>query len=167
MAERLRLRTKDKPLKNMVDRGIFDSGCSGHMTGNKDQLEDFEEFNRGICYLWSFDIKTPTPAKGRTWDLQCKAGVISSLFFKQFWQTAIANTLADGTLELHATIDTTVYTITKASIRNKLQLADASGITLGFRGAPRPLLPAMLLAATTNPSAGQEHPDVAQSQQPA
>ncbi|GJT49022.1 putative ribonuclease H-like domain-containing protein [Tanacetum coccineum] len=40
------LRT-DHPLKNMVDRGIFDSGCSGHMTGNKDQLEDFEEFNGG------------------------------------------------------------------------------------------------------------------------
>ncbi|GJZ05202.1 hypothetical protein Tco_0538477 [Tanacetum coccineum] len=35
----------EHPLKNMVDRGIFDSGCSGHMTGNKDQLEDFEEFN--------------------------------------------------------------------------------------------------------------------------
>ncbi|GKB38485.1 hypothetical protein Tco_0883427 [Tanacetum coccineum] len=34
----------------------------------------------------------------------------------------------------------------------------------GFRGAPRPLLPAMLLVATTNPSAGQEHPAVAQSQ---
>ncbi|GKC44300.1 hypothetical protein Tco_1062022, partial [Tanacetum coccineum] len=34
----------------------------------------------------------------------------------------------------------------------------------GFRGAPRPLLPAMLLVATTNPNAGQEHPDVAQSQ---
>ncbi|GJU28119.1 putative ribonuclease H-like domain-containing protein [Tanacetum coccineum] len=40
-------RPQDHPLKNMVDRGIFDSGCSGHMTGNKDQLEDFEEFNRG------------------------------------------------------------------------------------------------------------------------
>ncbi|GKE37636.1 putative ribonuclease H-like domain-containing protein, partial [Tanacetum coccineum] len=37
----------DHPLKNMVDRGIFDSGCSGHMTGNKDQLEYFEEFNGG------------------------------------------------------------------------------------------------------------------------
>ncbi|GJW06826.1 putative ribonuclease H-like domain-containing protein [Tanacetum coccineum] len=209
---------------------------------------------------------------------------------KQFWQTATAKTLADGTLELHATIDTIVYTITEASIRNKLQLADASGITMlpnneifegmghmgyptdgsftfwksfftpqwrflvhhilhcissksggwdqfgsniataliclstgrvynfsklifdgmvanlksktkflmyprflqlildiqtenkhpylavtltkkifgnmkrGFRGAPRPLLPAMLLVATTNPSAGQEHLDVAQSQ---
>ncbi|GKB05301.1 hypothetical protein Tco_0833496, partial [Tanacetum coccineum] len=209
---------------------------------------------------------------------------------KQFWQTATANTIADGTLEIHATIDTTGYTITEASIRDKLQLADASGITMlpndeifegmgqmgyptdgtftfwksfftpqwrylvhhllhcissksggwdqfgsniataliclstgrvynfsklifdgmvanlksktkflmyprflqlildiqtenkhpylavtltkkifgnmkrGFRGAPRPLLPAMLLVATTNPNAGQEHHVVAQSQ---
>ncbi|GJS50959.1 hypothetical protein Tco_0624321 [Tanacetum coccineum] len=36
---------QEHPLKNMVDRGIFDSRCLGHMTGNKDQLEDFEEFN--------------------------------------------------------------------------------------------------------------------------
>ncbi|GKA61884.1 hypothetical protein Tco_0761403 [Tanacetum coccineum] len=34
----------------------------------------------------------------------------------------------------------------------------------GFRGAPRPLLPAMLLVATTNPNAGQEHHAVPQSQ---
>ncbi|GJT26477.1 hypothetical protein Tco_0906752 [Tanacetum coccineum] len=49
---------------------------------------------------------------------------------KQFWQTATANTLADGTLEIQTTIDTIVYTITEASIRNKLQLADASVITM-------------------------------------
>ncbi|GJW95827.1 hypothetical protein Tco_0175499 [Tanacetum coccineum] len=49
---------------------------------------------------------------------------------KQFWQTATAKTLADGTLELHATIDTIAYTITEASIRSKLKLADASGITM-------------------------------------
>ncbi|GJV57587.1 hypothetical protein Tco_1458592 [Tanacetum coccineum] len=47
---------------------------------------------------------------------------------KQFWQTATASTLADGTLELRATIDTLEYTITEASVRSKLQLADASGI---------------------------------------
>ncbi|GJX85360.1 putative ribonuclease H-like domain-containing protein [Tanacetum coccineum] len=65
----------EHPLKNMVDRGIFDSGWSGHMTGNKDQLEDFEEFNggsatfggskgyisdkpnvKGVGYRWMFDI---------------------------------------------------------------------------------------------------------------
>ncbi|GJR95223.1 hypothetical protein Tco_0267397 [Tanacetum coccineum] len=34
----------------------------------------------------------------------------------------------------------------------------------GFRGAPRPLLHAMLLVATTNPNAGQEHHAVTQSQ---
>ncbi|GKG05339.1 hypothetical protein Tco_0325425 [Tanacetum coccineum] len=33
----------------------------------------------------------------------------------------------------------------------------------GFRGAPRPLLPSMLLVAS-NPNAGQEHAAVAQSQ---
>ncbi|GJV17627.1 putative ribonuclease H-like domain-containing protein [Tanacetum coccineum] len=44
----VRSRQPDHPLKNMVDRDIFDSGCSGHMTGNKDQLEDFKEFNEGF-----------------------------------------------------------------------------------------------------------------------
>ncbi|GJU05421.1 hypothetical protein Tco_1121851 [Tanacetum coccineum] len=37
---------------------------------------------------------------------------------KQFWQTATALTLADGTLELRATIDTIAYTITEASVRS-------------------------------------------------
>ncbi|GJX79113.1 ribonuclease H-like domain-containing protein [Tanacetum coccineum] len=42
---------QDHPLKNMEDRGIFDSGCSGHMTGNKDHLEDFKEFKgRSITF---------------------------------------------------------------------------------------------------------------------
>ncbi|GKC23199.1 hypothetical protein Tco_1025349 [Tanacetum coccineum] len=49
---------------------------------------------------------------------------------KQFWQTATAKTLPDRTLELQATIDTIEYTITEASIRSKLKLADASGITM-------------------------------------
>ncbi|GJX82967.1 hypothetical protein Tco_0332448 [Tanacetum coccineum] len=201
-------------------------------------------------------------------DVQMKANVyaltsnptIYDSLVKQFWQTATTNTIADGTLEIHATIDTIGYTITEASIRDTLQLADATGITMlpndeifegmgqmgsksggwdqfgsniataliclstdrvynfsklifdgmvanlksktkflmyprflqmilniqtenkhlylavnltkkifgnmkrGFRGAPRPLLPAMLLVATTNPNAGQEHHDVPQSQ---
>ncbi|GKD86695.1 hypothetical protein Tco_1357849, partial [Tanacetum coccineum] len=36
---------------------------------------------------------------------------------KQFWQTATASTLADGTLELRATIDTLEYTITETFVR--------------------------------------------------
>ncbi|GJX48121.1 ribonuclease H-like domain-containing protein [Tanacetum coccineum] len=33
--------------QDMEDRGIFDSGCSGYMTGNKDHLDDFEEYKGG------------------------------------------------------------------------------------------------------------------------
>ncbi|GKC37050.1 hypothetical protein Tco_1049434 [Tanacetum coccineum] len=49
---------------------------------------------------------------------------------KQFWQMETASTLADGTLELRATIDTFEYTITEAYVRSKLQIADASGISM-------------------------------------
>ncbi|GKF03098.1 hypothetical protein Tco_0030021 [Tanacetum coccineum] len=37
----------DHPLKNMKDKGLFDSGCSRHMTGNKNHLNDFEEYKGG------------------------------------------------------------------------------------------------------------------------
>ncbi|GJS99064.1 putative ribonuclease H-like domain-containing protein [Tanacetum coccineum] len=185
--------------------------------------------------LWFAEIVDFLRGSNLRYALTTNPTIYDSLV-KQFWQTATANTLANGTLELHATIDNNVYTITEASIRNKLKLADASRITMlpnneifegmghmgvynfsklifdgmvanlksktkflmyprflqlildiqtenkhpylavtltkkifgnmerGFRGALRPLLPDMLLVATTNPSAGQDHPDVAQSQ---
>ncbi|GJV78187.1 reverse transcriptase domain-containing protein [Tanacetum coccineum] len=47
---------------------------------------------------------------------------------KQFWQSAIAR--EDGSLEISATIDTIRYTISEASIRDSLQLDDATGITM-------------------------------------
>ncbi|GJY18665.1 putative ribonuclease H-like domain-containing protein [Tanacetum coccineum] len=78
----------DHPLKNMVDRVIFDSGCSGHMTVICDQqpqkqgsflLEteclvvssDFKMPDENQILLkvprhhnmYGFDMKTPTPAK--------------------------------------------------------------------------------------------------------
>ncbi|GJS43904.1 putative reverse transcriptase domain-containing protein [Tanacetum coccineum] len=36
----------DHPLKHMEHRCIFDSGCSGHMTGNRAHLEDYQELNK-------------------------------------------------------------------------------------------------------------------------
>ncbi|GJS59658.1 putative ribonuclease H-like domain-containing protein [Tanacetum coccineum] len=47
---------------------------------------------------------------------------------KQFWQTATVRTLANGTQQLVASIDSKEYTITEASVRSKLQLADATRI---------------------------------------
>ncbi|GJU70575.1 hypothetical protein Tco_1256834 [Tanacetum coccineum] len=48
---------------------------------------------------------------------------------KQFWQTVTVRTLANGIQELVASIDNKEYTITEASVRSKLQLADATGIS--------------------------------------
>ncbi|GJT67360.1 putative ribonuclease H-like domain-containing protein [Tanacetum coccineum] len=51
-----------------------------------------------------------------------------ALLVKQFWQTATVRTLANRTQQLVASIDSKEYTITEASVRSKLQLADATGI---------------------------------------
>nr|GEX86598.1 xylulose kinase-1 [Tanacetum cinerariifolium] len=38
---------KDDPYKALKDKGIVDSGCSRHMTGNKAHLVDYQEFKGG------------------------------------------------------------------------------------------------------------------------
>ncbi|GKC01108.1 hypothetical protein Tco_0987244, partial [Tanacetum coccineum] len=78
---------------------------------------------------------------------------------------AIVRTLANGTQQLVASIDSKEYTITEASVKSKLQLADATGIhnlsgakiyvglaTLGYvtEGDFVPLLPVMLVAAAVD-----------------
>ncbi|GJZ01693.1 putative ribonuclease H-like domain-containing protein, partial [Tanacetum coccineum] len=75
-------------------------------------------------------LKTVVREKVNTGIVFINSGSLLVNPVKQFWQTATASTLADGTLELRATIDTIEYTTTEASIRSKLQLADASGITM-------------------------------------
>ncbi|GJX15281.1 putative ribonuclease H-like domain-containing protein [Tanacetum coccineum] len=48
---------------------------------------------------------------------------------KQFWQTATAKTLDNREIEITATIDGIIKTVTEASVRRHLQLADADGIS--------------------------------------
>ncbi|GJR48056.1 hypothetical protein Tco_1316159 [Tanacetum coccineum] len=80
--------------------------------------------------------------------------------------------LANGTQQLVASIDSKEYTITEASVRSKLQLADATGIhnlsdaeiyaglaTLwGYAGDFVPLLPAMLVGAAVDQGEGSTQP---------
>ncbi|GJR56293.1 putative ribonuclease H-like domain-containing protein [Tanacetum coccineum] len=76
----------------------------------------------------------------------------------QFWQTATARTLDNGEIELTATIDGTVKTVTEASVRRHLQLADADGISslpttktfeqLSLMGSPTQTLVAYEAAST-------------------
>ncbi|GKA75328.1 hypothetical protein Tco_0781706 [Tanacetum coccineum] len=50
-------------------------------------------------------------------------------FIKQFWKTTTARTSANGEVELTATIDGQVKTITEASLRRHLKLEDNGGVT--------------------------------------
>ncbi|GKE58378.1 uncharacterized mitochondrial protein-like protein, partial [Tanacetum coccineum] len=73
--------------------------------------------------------QVPTSGSNLRYTLTSNPTIYDSLV-KQFWQTATANTKADGSLEINATIDTIGYTITEASIRDSLKLEDATGITM-------------------------------------
>ncbi|GKF40319.1 hypothetical protein Tco_0120380, partial [Tanacetum coccineum] len=48
---------------------------------------------------------------------------------EQFWQTTALSTIEDGVMEITATIDGRVKTITEASIRRHLKLEDSDGIS--------------------------------------
>ncbi|GJT38360.1 hypothetical protein Tco_0938225 [Tanacetum coccineum] len=80
----------------------------------------------------------------------------------QFWQTASASTYENGEMEITATIDGRVKTITEASIRRYLKLEDSNGISTlpnteifeqlalmgiskGYNGVDIPLFPTMLV----------------------
>ncbi|GJR90236.1 hypothetical protein Tco_0214247 [Tanacetum coccineum] len=87
--------------------------------------------NLGIMVL--LGVENSEARSTWAWKRKCQVSLthnppVYDSLVKQFWQTATARTLADGTQQLNATIDTIEYTITEESVRRQLQLADASGI---------------------------------------
>nr|GFC61252.1 hypothetical protein [Tanacetum cinerariifolium] len=38
----------DTPHQTLKEKGIVDSGCTRHMTGNKAYLVDYQDFNGGL-----------------------------------------------------------------------------------------------------------------------
>ncbi|GKE55821.1 hypothetical protein Tco_1495006 [Tanacetum coccineum] len=58
-----------------------------------------------------------------------KNPTIYTSLIQQFWQTASTSTLEDGEVEITATIDGQLKTITEASLRRHLKLEDADGIS--------------------------------------
>ncbi|GJU63872.1 hypothetical protein Tco_1245707 [Tanacetum coccineum] len=100
-------------------------------------------------------------------------------YIKQFWQTATARTLDNGEIELTTTIDGQVKTVTEASVRRHLQLADADGISSllttkifeqlslmgnmkraskGYTGENIPLFPTMIVQGPVVQGEGSTHP---------
>nr|GEZ05695.1 retrovirus-related Pol polyprotein from transposon TNT 1-94 [Tanacetum cinerariifolium] len=51
---------KGNPQHALKDKGVIDTGCSRHMTGNMSYLSDFEDLNGGYV---AFGVEHPIPAK--------------------------------------------------------------------------------------------------------
>ncbi|GJU97796.1 hypothetical protein Tco_1327067 [Tanacetum coccineum] len=98
---------------------------------------------------------------------------------KQFWQTATVNTLDNGEREITVAVDGHVKTVTIASVRKYLQLADAGGlsslpntdifdqlslmgnlrrVTKGYSGEETPLFATMLVIDQTGQGEGSAIP---------
>ncbi|GKB73411.1 hypothetical protein Tco_0934823, partial [Tanacetum coccineum] len=44
---------RGNPQQALKNKGIFDSGCSRHMTGNKDFLTDYQDIDGGfVAFEW-------------------------------------------------------------------------------------------------------------------
>ncbi|GJX55547.1 hypothetical protein Tco_0285444 [Tanacetum coccineum] len=69
----------------------------------------------------------------------------------QFWRTASTKTLDNGEIELNATVDGQDKTITEASVRRHLKLADADGVETS-------LFPTMVVNEQLSPGEGPTSP---------
>ncbi|GJX25996.1 hypothetical protein Tco_0232292 [Tanacetum coccineum] len=86
---------------------------------------------------------------------------------EKFWQTATVRTVDNGEQEITATVDGKEFTITEASVRRHLQLADVDGISvlptteifdqLSLMGEHTPLFPSMI-AIQAEEGEGSGHP---------
>ncbi|GJY14970.1 hypothetical protein Tco_0385392 [Tanacetum coccineum] len=92
--------------------------CQDTILGGVD-AQTSEDFQQIIDFLNTSHIKfalTENPT-------------IYTSLIQQFWQTASTSTLEDGEVEITATIDGQLKTITEASLRRHLKLEDADGIS--------------------------------------
>ncbi|GKD02829.1 hypothetical protein Tco_1177803, partial [Tanacetum coccineum] len=68
----------DNPQRALKNKRIVDSGCSRYMTGNKDYLTEYQDYNGGlVAFGWSKGYIT---GKGRTVAIQDSKGMDSCRF---------------------------------------------------------------------------------------
>ncbi|GJZ75298.1 retrovirus-related pol polyprotein from transposon TNT 1-94 [Tanacetum coccineum] len=69
--------TADNPQRDLKNKGILDSGCSRHRTGNKAYLAEYQDYNGGpVAFGGS---KGYINGKGKQHKASCKAKIVSSI----------------------------------------------------------------------------------------
>nr|GEV07343.1 hypothetical protein [Tanacetum cinerariifolium] len=99
------------PQMDLQDKGVIDSGCSRHMTGNMSYLTDYEEIDRGYVAFGG----------------NPKRMIYYTSSIKQFWTIAKAQTI-NGETQLHVKVDGKKVIITESTIRRDLKFGEEKGV---------------------------------------
>nr|GEW32707.1 hypothetical protein [Tanacetum cinerariifolium] len=137
----------ENPFPDAEDEGVFDSGCSRSMTGNKPWWLPLP-LKLSMLLLLTVVVSSSIPsgvarvptgsddyhqiidflrASHIRYALTHNPIIFDSLV-KQFWSTSTLKSHELGPPAIQATIDETPYTITEDLVRSQLQLADDGGI---------------------------------------
>nr|GEU29436.1 hypothetical protein [Tanacetum cinerariifolium] len=109
---------------DLHDKGVIDSGCLRHMTGNMSYIIDYEEIDGGYVAFGG------NPKGGKITGLLCityYCWMNVNVVEEQFWSTAVAKTI-NGEAQKHARVDGKKVIISEASVRRDLQFADEEGV---------------------------------------
>ncbi|GJR14924.1 hypothetical protein Tco_0797576 [Tanacetum coccineum] len=134
----------DNPQRALKNKGIADSGCFRHMTGNKAYLVEYQDYNGGhatygdkLASAASL-INTARPKLSIAQLGWCCSKVFNNGFDAwigskmqfgldlRFWNTASSQTV-NNEKQIHATIDSKAVVVTEASIRSSLLFNDVVG----------------------------------------
>nr|GEW64278.1 hypothetical protein [Tanacetum cinerariifolium] len=79
-AELTKSKNKDDPHRALKDKGIVDSGCSRHMTGNKAYLADYQEFKEELKHYNLFYVSQMCDKKNKVLFIDTDCLVLSPEF---------------------------------------------------------------------------------------
>ncbi|GJU62250.1 putative ribonuclease H-like domain-containing protein [Tanacetum coccineum] len=123
------------PQQDLQEKGVTDSGCSRHMTGNMSYLTNYEEIDGG--YVLSYiDAQGRSKSEKGVIDSGCSRHMIGNMSYLTNYEDIDGGYIAFGgnpkggkiTDRLQALVDGKKIIITEASVRCDLQLNDEEGM---------------------------------------
>ncbi|GKB06720.1 hypothetical protein Tco_0834953 [Tanacetum coccineum] len=118
--------------KEYKEKGVIDSGCSRHMTGNKCYLTEYEDYDGGFVSFEDEEnaefhqIVDFLSTCSINYALTVSPTIYAS-YIEQFWNTATSKTV-NLVNQLHAIFDGKAVVISESSVRSDLLFNDKDGI---------------------------------------
>ncbi|GJT77384.1 ribonuclease H-like domain-containing protein [Tanacetum coccineum] len=131
---------KGNPQYALQDQGIFDSGCSRHMTRNKSYHRlciniDPHEFSHVYLVISRLELKDKKElgipgqtVTGKEFSNPLLAGSLPKTISAKFWNTSTSK-IVNSVKQIHAIVDGKAVVISESSVRNDLFFDDKDGIT--------------------------------------